>query len=111
MSTTTIRLPENLKARVERLATAGGGTVHAFIIEAIAEVAEQRERREAFHAEAERRWKKMLRTGEYIAHEDLREYAMALARGDKPAPPPVRTMEPDELARLRTRARRSAESR
>lgn len=110
MSTTTIRLPEELKARVERLAAVGGGTVHAFIVEAIAEVAEQRERREAFHAEADRRWKKMLRTGEYITHDDLREYAMALARGDKPAPPRVRTMEPDELVRLRSRARRVATS-
>lgn len=106
MSTTTIRLPEALKARVERLAAASGGTAHAFMLEAIAEVADQRERREAFHAEAGKRWKKMLRTGEYITHEDLRDYAMALARGDKPEPPPVRVMEADQLARLRARARR-----
>ena len=107
MSTTTIRLPEALKARVERLAAASGGTVHGFMLEAIAEVADQRERHEAFHDEAERRWKKMLRTGEYITHEDLRDYAMALARGDKPDPPAVRAMEPAELARLRSRARRA----
>ncbi|MEO7245714.1 MAG: ribbon-helix-helix protein, CopG family [Rubrivivax sp.] len=106
-TTTTIRLPEELKARVERLAAASGGTVHAFMLEAIAEVADQSERRQAFHAEAERRWKKMLRTGEHLTHEDLRVYALALARGDKPARPPVRTMEPDELARLRARARRA----
>ena len=107
MSTTTIRLPEALKARVERLAAASGGTVHGFMLEAIAEVADQRERREAFHAEADKRWKKMLRTGEYLAHDDLRNYAMALARGDKPEPPPVRVMEPAELVRLRARARRA----
>lgn len=108
MKTTTIRLPEALKARVERLAAANGGTVHAFMLEAIAEVADQRERREAFHAEADKRWKKMVRTGEYINHEDLRDYAIALARGDKPEPPAVRVMEPAELARLRGRARRAA---
>lgn len=107
MSTTTIRLPEALKARVERLAAASGGTTHAFILEAIAEVADQRERREAFHAEAERRWKRMQRTGEYLTHDDLRHYAQALARGDKPEPPTPRVMEPAELARLRSRARRA----
>ena len=106
MSTTTIRLPEALKARVERLAAASGGTVHAFMLQAIAEAADQRERREAFHAEADRRLKKMLRTGEYLAHDDLRNYAMALARGDRPEPPPVRVMTPADLARLRARARR-----
>jgi predicted transcriptional regulator len=107
VTTTTIRLPEALKARVERLAAASGGTVHAFMIEAITEIADQRERREAFHAEADKRWKRMARTGEYIAHEDLRAYAMALARGDKPEPPAVRVMEPAELARLRGRVRRA----
>lgn len=107
MSTTTIRLPEELKARVERLAAAAGGTVHAFMVEAIAEVAEQRERREVFLAEAERRWKKMQRTGEYLTHDDLRTYAMALARGEKPPRPVPRTMTPDELARVRASARRA----
>lgn len=108
MSTTTIRLPEALKARVERLAAASGGTAHAFMLEAIAEVADQRERHAAFVAEADKRWKKMARTGEYLAHEDLRGYAMALARGDKPEPPAVRVMGPAELARLRGRVRRAA---
>jgi len=107
MSTTTIRLPEELKARVERLAAARGSTAHGFLVEVIAQAADQHERRNAFLAEAERRWKHMQRTGEYLTHEDLREYAMALARGEKPARPLPRTMAPDELARLRARARRA----
>jgi predicted transcriptional regulator len=107
VSAITILLPEALKARVERLAAASGGTVHAFMLEAIAEVADQHERREAFHAEADKRWKKMARTGEYITHEDLSAYATAMARGAKPEPPAVRVMEPVELARLRGRVRRA----
>ncbi len=107
MSTTTIRLPEELKARIERLATSRGATVHGFMVEAIAQAATQWELSEAFHAEAERRFKKMLRTGEYLSHEDLRTYGMALARGEKPERPPDRKMEPEELARLRASARRA----
>ena len=106
MSTTTIRLPEELKARIERLAAARGSTVHGFMVEAIAEAANQLERREAFHAEGQRRFKKMLRTGEYLTHEELRDYCVALARGEKPGRPQARKMEPEELARLRASARR-----
>ena len=53
MSTTTIRLPENLKARVARAAERSGTSAHSFILEAIAEKAdhvaeihEQQRRRE-----------------------------------------------------------------
>ena len=45
MTTTTIRLPEDLKARIARAAKHAGPTSHNFILEALAEkaaVAEQR---------------------------------------------------------------------
>ena len=74
MSTTTIRLPEDLKARVARVAEAAGTTSHNFILEAIAEKAEQAERRSDFHAEAEHRWTEFLETGESIPWEDMRRY-------------------------------------
>lgn len=37
MSTTTIRLPEELKVRIARAAEQAGTTAHHFILEAIAE--------------------------------------------------------------------------
>lgn len=107
MSTTTLRLPDELKSELGRLAEAEGTTSHALMIEMLAEGARARRARAEFHAEAERRWKRMQRTGEYLTHDDLRNYAQALARGDKPEPPTPRVMEPAELARLRSRARRA----
>src|SRR5439155_25057529 len=53
MSTTTIRLPQELKARVARAAKRAGTTAHSFILEAIAEKADQAERRVDFHDVAE----------------------------------------------------------
>ncbi|MBI3937042.1 MAG: ribbon-helix-helix protein, CopG family, partial [Betaproteobacteria bacterium] len=44
MSTTTIRLPQDLKERVARAAKRTGATAHGFILEAIREKAEQEER-------------------------------------------------------------------
>ena len=41
MSTTTIRLPDELRARVESVATASGSTAHAFMLEAIADATER----------------------------------------------------------------------
>jgi len=55
------------------------------MLEAIAEVTERVKRRRDFEAEARRRWKKMLRTGEYLTLEDVRSCALALARGEQPA--------------------------
>ncbi len=107
MSTTTVRLPERLKARVERLAAARGSTAHAFMLDAIAEVADRMERQHAFETEAERRLKEMARTGEYLTLDDLNTYGAALARGEKPEPPKARVMAPDERARMRASLRRA----
>jgi len=81
------------------VAAARGSSVQAFMLEAIAEVTERVKRRRDFEAEARRRWKKMLRTGEYLTLEDVRSCALALARGEQPAEPPLRKMTPDALAR------------
>jgi len=81
------------------VAAARGSSMQAFMLEAIAEVTERVERRQDFEAEAPRRWKKMLPTGEYLRLEDVRPYALVLAPGEQPAEPPLRKMTPDELAR------------
>ena len=107
MSTTTIRLPAELRARIETAAAARGSTMHAFMLEAIAEATERLERRQDFEAEAERRLQHMQQTGEYLTHDDLRGYAMALARGERPAKPSPRTMTPEDLARFRASMRRT----
>ncbi|MCW0373686.1 ribbon-helix-helix protein, CopG family [Xanthomonas sacchari] len=88
MGTTTIRLPDALKARVAKAAEAAGTTSHNFILEAIAEKAELAERRVDFHAEAERRWGEFLETGESIPWDEMRRYLMERIEG-KDIPPPA----------------------
>lgn len=107
MSTTTIRLPDDLRERIDKVAAARGISAHAFMVEAVARAAEQEERRLDFEAEAAQRLQDMARTGEYLTLEDLRPYAMALARGEKPEPPPVRKMSAAELRRFKASLRRS----
>lgn len=54
MPTTTIRLSDELKARVANAAECAGTSAHSFILAAIAEKAEREERRRGFDDVAER---------------------------------------------------------
>lgn len=83
MPTTTIRLPEDLKARIASAAERAGSTTHAFILEAIAEKAEQAERMAEFQAVAGKRYDDIVASGETIAWEKMRDYLQARAAGKK----------------------------
>lgn len=74
MSTTTIRLPDELKARIASAAERAGKTPHSFILEAIAEKTEMEEQRASFDAEADARFARLLKTGKSIPWADMRGY-------------------------------------
>ncbi|HVI25037.1 MAG TPA: DUF1778 domain-containing protein [Xanthomonadaceae bacterium] len=90
MSTTTIRLPDALKARIAKAAEAAGTTSHNFILEAIAEKAEQTERRAEFHALADQRYAKFLDSGESIPWDDARAWLRERIAGKRVKRPAVR---------------------
>ncbi len=74
MSTTTIRLPQDLKDRIARVAERTGITAHSFILEAIAEKAEQEERRGEFQAQAEQRYAAIVASGKIVPWNEMRRY-------------------------------------
>jgi predicted transcriptional regulator len=74
MATTTIRIPNDLKARVAAAAERAGKTSHSFILEAIAEKAEQDERRSDFDDIAERRFADIVASGKTIPWGEMRTY-------------------------------------
>lgn len=90
MSTTTIRLPDALKARIAKAAEAAGTTSHSFILEAIAEKAEQAERRAEFHALADQRYAQFLDSGESIPWEDARAWLKQRIAGKRVKRPAAR---------------------
>lgn len=104
MSTTTVRLPEDLKARLDRLAAADGKSTHAFMVDALARAADQRETQLAFDAEALQRWQDFQRTGLHYSSDDMRAYAKALVRDPSTPPPPLRQMSESPLRTLRKSA-------
>jgi predicted transcriptional regulator len=87
MSTTTIRMPEELKSRVAAAAERLGKTPHGFILEAIAEKADQEDRRSDFVEVAARRYAELVATGKTIPWSEMRRYLEGRVAG-KPAPRP-----------------------
>lgn len=88
MSTTTIRLPEELKERVAAAAKRAGTTAHGFILEAIAEKTALDEQRAEFDAQAEARYARIVSSGKTIPWQEMRRYLEAHIAGE-PAEPPV----------------------
>ncbi len=87
MSTTTIRLPEDLKARVARAAARAGTTSHNLILEAIAEKTEQLDRRDEFHDLADHRHADIASSGQTIGWDAMRSYLLQRIAGQPAAPP------------------------
>ena len=77
MATTTIRLSEEMKARVSRVAEEAGTTPHSFILEAIAEKTSAAERRADFIAEAHARYERILQGEPTLPWADVKEQWLA----------------------------------
>lgn len=87
MSTTTIRLEDELKSRINAAAAQAGKTAHAFILEALAQKVEQVEQDDAFNALADERWARIRATGKTVAWDDAKTYLAARANSERPRKP------------------------
>ena len=90
VSTTTIRIEEDLKARVAAAAERAGKTAHAFIVDAITQTVEQVELDDEFHRVADDRWARVLSTGKTLPWDEARAYVDARLRGEHPRKPVAR---------------------
>lgn len=87
MPVTSVELPEELRRRVVQAAEQEGKSPDAFVLRAIEWRIEQAEKRASFLADADAALEEMERTGLAYEWEDVREYARALAAGEKPERP------------------------
>jgi predicted transcriptional regulator len=82
MSTTTIRIEDELKARLTAAAKLADKSPHAFILEAIAQRVDQVEVETEFDHLAEERWSRLRVTGQTVPWDEAKAYLQARARGD-----------------------------
>lgn len=92
MSTTTIRLPQDLKARVVAAAKRTGTTAHSFIVQAIAEKTDEEERRSEFHNIAETRYSQIAASGKTIPWSEMRIYLQNRISGRKARRPAAKKL-------------------
>lgn len=92
MTTTTIRMPEDLKARVAAAAKRAGTTAHGFILEAITEKAEQESLRANFDAVAEDRYARIVATGRTIPWQEMHSYLKGRLAGKAVKRPTARKL-------------------
>jgi predicted transcriptional regulator len=90
MAATSLKLPENLKRRIEQLARAANKTPHAFMVEALAREAERSDLRIRFADEAARSQEEALSSGKTFELAATFDYLTARASGAKTRRPRAR---------------------
>jgi predicted transcriptional regulator len=96
MSTTTIRLPDDLRARVAQAAEHAGTSSHNFILQAIAEKTEREELQAGMRELSEQRLSRLLTSGASIPWEEMRNYLERRMAGKNAARPVGRKLAEEE---------------
>lgn len=92
MSTTTIRLPEDLKQRVRQAAERAGTTPHGFILQAIVEKTEKEAARQGFDEAAAQRYAAIVASGKTTPWTEMRRYLEQSLEDQRPARPVARKL-------------------
>jgi len=85
--TTTIRIDQDLKARIAAAAERAGKTAHGVILDAITQTVAQDEVDAAFHRVADERRTKLLETGQTVPWDDAKTWLEACSRDEPQARP------------------------
>ena len=92
MSTTTVRLPADLKKRLADVAEQAGMTSHALIVEAISDRVEADEARNRLLDEADRRYAAIAKTGQTVPWSEMRRYLERRVAGERIDAPAARSL-------------------
>lgn len=88
----SLRVPDEVKKRIDKLAKQQDVTPHGYMLEAIREKVELEEAQLAFRAEAERRLARMKKTDAGIPAKEVFEYLHTRAAGRKAKRPKARKL-------------------
>ena len=86
-TTTSLKLPDDLKEKIGKLAQGVAQTPHAYMVEAIAQKVERDEKRQDFIRAALDSAEETKRTGVAYSHDDVWDYILRKARGQKARKP------------------------
>jgi predicted transcriptional regulator len=84
---TTLKVPDDLRAKLARHAEAEGKTPHAYMLEALREKVDRADRRREYLAAGAASMREYEKTGVAYAMEDVGRYILGIAAGKKPVRP------------------------
>lgn len=82
LSSTTLKVDQEIKERVKRLAEARHRTPHRVMLDAISEYVEREEKREAFRQQGMRAWEEYQLTGLHLAQNETDAWLARLEQGE-----------------------------
>jgi predicted transcriptional regulator len=88
---TSVKIDEDTKKRMKRLAQARHRSSHWMMVEAIHQYIEREERRQALHQEAINSWKEYQDTGLHVTGEEVISWLNTWGEEDEPGPPVCHT--------------------
>jgi predicted transcriptional regulator len=98
-STTSLKLPDELKAQIAEAAKDEGKTSHALMIDALQMVMDETRMRKQFYREAMEAKADMIRTNISYSHEEIAKWMRARVRGDMSAKPMPQAYDPSQPMR------------
>jgi predicted transcriptional regulator len=87
LCSTTLKVDQEIKERVKRLADARHRTPHRVMLDAIREYVEREEKREAFRQDGIRAWEEYQSTGMHVTFEEADTWLAQLEEGQDVEPP------------------------
>ncbi|MDZ7936984.1 MAG: hypothetical protein U5M53_01345 [Rhodoferax sp.] len=92
-ATTSIKLPDALKATIAKVAALEGKTSHALMVDTLQTAMEDALARQQFYAEGEASYQDSLRTNAVFSGADVRAYVMARLAGKQPGRPQAQPLD------------------
>lgn len=84
---TSIKIPGELRKRLQTLAESRQRTPHAIMLQAIEDFVNREEKREAWRQEGIAAWEEYQRTGLHLTNAETKEWLSQLAEGHNVEPP------------------------
>ena len=86
-ATTSLKLPDALKASIAQVAAFEGKTSHALMLDTLQSAMEDALARQQFYADGEVAYQESLRTNAVFGAVEVKAYVMARVAGEKPSRP------------------------
>jgi len=92
-ATTSLKLPDALKATIAQVAAFEGKTAHALMVDTLQAAMEDALARQQFYVDGEASYQDTLRTNAVFGGADVKAYVMARVAGDQPQRPQAQPLD------------------